>query len=84
MEAQQEISLERNEALVGSVQKVLIDRTENGQSVGRTEADAPEIDNEVYVSATRVVNPGTFCDVEILDASEYDMYGRLREPSHSA
>jgi ribosomal protein S12 methylthiotransferase len=84
MEAQQEISLERNEALVGTVQRVLIDRIEQGQGIGRTEADAPEIDNEVYVHAGGDVNPGTFCDVEIMDASEYDMYGRLLEPPHSA
>jgi ribosomal protein S12 methylthiotransferase len=78
MEAQQQISLEHNEELVGTVQRVLIDRVEEGQYVGRTEADAPDIDNEVFVHADAGLNPGTFCSVEILDASEYDMYGRLR------
>jgi ribosomal protein S12 methylthiotransferase len=80
MEAQQEIALEHNEALVGTVQRVLIDRQEEGQYIGRTQADAPEIDNEVYVHADRALSPGTFCSVEIQDATEYDMYGRLVEP----
>ena len=80
MEAQQGISLERNEGLIGSVQRVLIDRVESGRYIGRTAADAPEIDNEVYVHADRELNPGTFCDVEIMDASEYDMYGRPVQP----
>jgi ribosomal protein S12 methylthiotransferase len=84
MEVQQEIALEHNEALVGTVQRVLIDRQEEGQSIGRTEADAPEIDNEVYVHADRPLNPGTFCDVEIQDVTEYDMYGRLSEPPRSS
>ncbi len=83
MEVQQEISLERNEALVGSVQRVLVDRVEDGRFVGRTEADAPDIDNEVYIHADRELNPGTFCRVGIVDATEYDVYGRLDaiEPS---
>jgi ribosomal protein S12 methylthiotransferase len=80
MEVQQEIALEHNEALVGTVQRVLIDRQEEGQYIGRTQADAPEIDNEVYVHADRALSPGTFCSVEIQDATEYDMYGRLVEP----
>jgi ribosomal protein S12 methylthiotransferase len=84
MEAQQEISLDHNEALIGSTQRVLIDREENGRYVGRTEADAPDIDNEVYIHADRELNPGTFCNVEILDASEYDMYGRLIDSSPSS
>lgn len=78
METQQAISLERNEAMIGSRIRVLIDRREaDGQAVGRSVADAPEIDNEVYVLDSSGLNPGTFCDVEIVDASEYDMYGRL-------
>jgi ribosomal protein S12 methylthiotransferase len=66
------------------VQRVLIDRQDEGQYIGRTQADAPEIDNEVYVRADRVVIPGTFCSVEIHDATEYDMYGRLVEPPRPA
>jgi ribosomal protein S12 methylthiotransferase len=77
MEIQKEISLERNEALIGSRLRVLIDRMEGGLHVGRTEHDAPEIDNEVFVTSPRPLAPGTFCDVEIDDATEYDLYGSV-------
>jgi ribosomal protein S12 methylthiotransferase len=77
MEIQKGISVKRNEALVGSRLPVLIDRAEDGLYVGRTEQDAPEIDNEVFVSAPGPLTPGTFTDVEIHDATEYDLYGRL-------
>ena len=77
MEIQKGISVERNEALVGSRLRVLIDGAEDGLYVGRTEQDAPEIDNEVFVSAPGPLTPGTFSDVEIHDATEYDLYGRV-------
>jgi ribosomal protein S12 methylthiotransferase len=77
MEIQKDISEERNEALVGSKLRVLIDRVEGGVHVGRTEHDAPEIDNEVFVTAPGSLAPGTFSDVEIHDATEYDLYGRV-------
>jgi len=77
MEIQKEVSAERNESLVGSRVRVLIDRAEGGMFVGRTELDAPEIDNEVFVSAPGPLTPGTFSDVEIHDATEYDLYGRV-------
>lgn len=76
MEAQQEISLERNGNLVGSHVRVLIDRLEGEFHIGRTEHDAPEIDNEVFVQSERALEAGSFCNVEILDATEYDLYGR--------
>ncbi len=77
MEIQKEISNDRNERLVGSTLRVLIDRAEGGQYVGRTEHDAPEIDNEVFVTSPGPLSPGTFAGVEILDATEYDLYGRV-------
>jgi ribosomal protein S12 methylthiotransferase len=77
MELQKDISAERNEALVGSRLRVLIDRVEGGICVGRTEQDAPEIDNEVFVTGSGTLTPGTFSDVEIHDATEYDLYGRV-------
>jgi ribosomal protein S12 methylthiotransferase len=77
MEIQKEISADRNDALVGSRLRVLIDRAEGGLYVGRTELDAPEIDNEVFVTAPEPLIPGTFYEVEIHDATEYDLYGRV-------
>lgn len=77
MELQMEISAERNRALIGSRIKVLIDRKEEGFAVGRTEWDAPEIDQEIYVKEGGHLSIGNFYDVEIVDAIEYDLYGRI-------
>jgi ribosomal protein S12 methylthiotransferase len=77
MEAQREISLERNESLVGSRIRVLVDRKEGDRWVGRSEHDAPEIDNEIYIESATPLAPGQFCSVDIQDVSEYDLYGRV-------
>ena len=44
-----------------------------GVSVGRTYRDSPEIDN--YVKIKEKIDPGTFCDVKITKALEYDLIG---------
>ncbi len=75
MEIQQRISAERTQSLVGSVQRVLIDRSEEGQLVGRTEYDAPEIDQEVVLPDDGRTPAGTFVPVRITDAVEYDLFG---------
>jgi ribosomal protein S12 methylthiotransferase len=77
MEVQQEISRVRNEGLIGRRLRVLIERKEADHWAGRTEHDAPEIDNEVFVTGDGPVTPGTFCDVDIVDAYEYDIVGRM-------
>ncbi len=76
MEAQQEISLERNRLLVGTRQKVIIDGREGNLFTGRTERDAPEIDNEVLINADNELCAGSFHQVDIVGASHYDIYGR--------
>jgi ribosomal protein S12 methylthiotransferase len=78
MEVQREISLTRNETLVGTVQTVLIDRVEPDQLVGRTAHDAPEIDNEVFLPFRPDIRPGTFSSVDIVESTEYDLYARWR------
>ena len=77
MEAQQEISEERNTGLIGSKLRVLIDRLEDGRAVGRTEWDAPEIDNEVYVTSAHALTQGSFVEATITGATEYDLEGRV-------
>jgi len=75
MEAQQAIALEKNEALIGTTMKVLIDRFEGGSFIGRTEFDSPEVDNEVHLNSPKEhVRIGDFIDVRIVDATEYDLY----------
>jgi ribosomal protein S12 methylthiotransferase len=75
MEIQQRISSERNASLIGQQLRVLIDRKEKDLFVGRSEFDAPDIDNEVFVHAGRALAIGTFHQVEIVDAYEYDIVG---------
>ena len=77
MELQQTISMERNEQLINTTQRVLLEREEEGMYVGRTERDAPEIDNEVFVRSSRPIPLGQFVDVDIEDASEYDLFGSV-------
>ncbi|MDH3252767.1 MAG: 30S ribosomal protein S12 methylthiotransferase RimO [Ignavibacteria bacterium] len=76
MALQQEISRQNNELQVHTRKRVLIDRVDNDRFVGRTQHDAPEIDNEVVVSSKYPLAPGTFHDVEIVDAVEYDLFAR--------
>lgn len=79
MELQRRISTELNRALIGSLQRVLVDEClAEGEYRGRTEADAPEIDNDVFIRSTRLLTPGSFVPVLIEDASDYELYGTAR------
>ncbi len=80
MEVQQQISLEKNTVLIGKTMQVLIDEynPEIATFIGRTYRDAPEIDNEVLISAPpEAANPGDLVTVSIIDAAEYELYGEL-------
>lgn len=77
MELQQGISLELNQQKVGQTFKVLVDRKEEGQYIGRTEFDSPEVDNEVIIdSDDQYLRVGDFVQVKIESASEFDLHGR--------
>ncbi|MFN4079605.1 MAG: 30S ribosomal protein S12 methylthiotransferase RimO [Saprospiraceae bacterium] len=78
METQEGISLRKNEAKVGQVFKTLFDRVEGGFFVGRTEADSPEVDNEVLVSTQGAyARIGDFAQVRVTRAEPYDLFGEL-------
>ncbi len=76
MSLQKDIAEDRNQTLIGSTVKVLIDRKEDGVFVGRTEWDAPEIDQEVFVQATSDLAIGNFYDVHVTGAVEYDLFAK--------
>ena len=78
MELQRDISLAKNQSKVGTVQRVLIEEVVDQEYRGRTEADAPEVDNDVYVRSLSPLQPGTFVDVMIDDAAEFDLFGHTR------
>jgi ribosomal protein S12 methylthiotransferase len=77
MEIQRAISLEKNESRIGKQTRAVIERIEEGNFVGRTEWDAPEVDNEVFISKIEKVRVGDFVDIAITDATEYDLYGEI-------
>ncbi|WKV12914.1 30S ribosomal protein S12 methylthiotransferase RimO [Marivirga harenae] len=79
MELQTQISQELNEEKIGKTFKVLVDRKEGGFFIGRTEHDSPEVDNEVLIDATEsYARIGDFVEVEITDATEFDLYGNMK------
>ena len=77
MELQQGISAERNELLAGRTVNVLIDRLEGEFAVGRTEWDAPEIDQEVYIRNDGKLSVGNFYSVKVVENTEYDLYATM-------
>ncbi len=79
MELQKEISAEKNESLVGERVRVLLDRREGEVFYGRTEWDAPEIDNEVILPDTDRLKVGNFYEARIVDAIEYDLFASVEE-----
>src|SRR6185503_21157321 len=74
MEAQKAISLVKNEGKIGSEIRVLVDRADEGGFAGRSEHDAPEVDNEVFVEPGPGVAVGHFSRVRVVDAVEYDLF----------
>ena len=77
MELQEGISEEINAEKVGKKYRVLIDRFEGGQYVGRTEHDSPEVDNEVLINSDdSYLRVGDFCEVVITSASAFDLYAK--------
>ncbi|MDV2114798.1 MULTISPECIES: 30S ribosomal protein S12 methylthiotransferase RimO [Alcaligenes] len=76
MEHQQAISTARLAAKVGREMDVLIDEIdEDGDAVGRSSADAPEIDGNVFITSEQKLEPGQMVRVRITDSSEYDLFG---------
>lgn len=78
MEIQTQISYELNQEKIGKKYRVLIDRKEGENFIGRTEYDSPDVDNEVLISAIDTYLPvGDFVNVEIVDAYEFDLIGKV-------
>lgn len=75
MLAQQEISLRKNKAKIGQEFRVLIDDFRKGEYVGRTEFDAPDVDNIVKFTSNQDLHVGDFVNVKINNAAEYELFG---------
>jgi len=77
IELQEKISLELNQKKIGETYKVIIDRYEGGNFIGRTEHDSPEVDNEVIIEAkSNYLRLGDFVSIKIIDATEFDLFGK--------
>lgn len=75
MEHQQAISTARLSTRVGREIDVLIDSVDEEGAVGRSSADAPEIDGCVYVDSEQPLKAGDMVRVRVTDSDEYDLWG---------
>lgn len=76
---QQDISFEKNQHFIGKTLKVLVDKMEAGRYLGRTEFDSVEVDNEVIIDCDEELNIGDFVMVEISEAYDFDLKGKVVE-----
>lgn len=77
MQLQQEISAQRLQEKIGLTVPVIIDEVDEEGALGRSMADAPEIDGVVYLNGETRVKPGDIVQVTIEHADEYDLWGSL-------
>ncbi|HGV6851555.1 TPA: 30S ribosomal protein S12 methylthiotransferase RimO [Escherichia coli] len=75
MQLQQQISAERLQEKVGREILVIIDEVDEEGAIGRSMADAPEIDGTVYLNGETNVKPGDILRVKVEHADEYDLWG---------
>jgi ribosomal protein S12 methylthiotransferase len=77
MQMQQAISTARLQQKIGQIISVLIDEVDEEGAIGRSFADAPEIDGCVYLNGEESVKPGDIVSVKIEHSDEYDLWGVL-------
>ena len=78
MAIQQGISAEILSQMVGSQQRIVIDREEEAYYIGRTQFDSPEVDCEVLIAKEdKQLNIGEFYNVTIIKSEDFDLYARL-------
>ncbi len=82
MEASQAISARKLAAKVGQRCEVIVDLVEEDAATCRTKADAPEIDGNLFIDdGHEDLVPGQIVTVEIDEASEYDLWGKVLKPA---
>ncbi len=74
MALQQEISAAKLQAKVGRTIEILIDEVDEEGAIGRSTADAPEIDGKVYLDGISDLQPGDFVEAEVTAADDYDLW----------
>ena len=74
MAVQEAISAEKLRRKIGSLQTVLVDEVNGDEAIGRTSADAPEIDGVVYLADAEGLQPGDLVEVQITAADGHDLW----------
>ena len=77
MAHQQAISTARLQQKIGKTIQVIIDEVDDEGPIGRSMADAPEIDGNVYLDTDEDLKPGDIVTVVVTDADEYDLWAQL-------
>lgn len=77
MQTQAAISRSKLQKKVGSVQEVLVDELDDEWAIGRSKADAPEIDGVVHIRNGRELTPGELVRVRVESADDYDLSGHV-------
>ena len=77
MAIQQSISSEILSQMVGTKQRIVIDREEQEYYVGRTQYDSPEVDCEVLIDKAEKLQIGEFYVVNIIKSEDFDLYAKL-------
>ena len=78
MQLQQKISMQKLQAKIGKTLAVIIDEVDEEGAIGRSMADAPEIDGVVYLNEEKNVNVGDIVQVIIEHSDEYDLWGTVK------
>lgn len=74
MALQQKISATKLQNKIGKTIEILIDEVDASGAVGRSSADAPEIDGKVYLEGESGLQPGDMVEAEVSAADEYDLW----------
>ncbi len=77
MHLQEKISARRLKRKLGKTIKVLVDEVKAGGAVGRSAADAPEIDGVVHIEDGSKLKPGDWARVKVLRSDAHDLWGEL-------
>lgn len=76
MATQQKISAQKLQKKIGKTLDIIIDDVGDDGAVGRSKADAPEIDGCVYLEGATDLQPGSIIQAEVIDADEYDLWAK--------
>jgi ribosomal protein S12 methylthiotransferase len=80
MQLQEKISAKRLKRKLGKTIKVLVDEAKAGGAVGRSAADAPEIDGVVHIEDGSKLKPGDWAQVKVTRSDAHDLWGQVVHP----